>query len=408
MGAFEYAALDNRGRTRKGVLEGDTARQVRQQLREKGWSPMAVEEVAIGRKKPGDDKSPGFSRRFGITPTDLALITRQLATLVHSGLPLEEALKAVSQQTEKSRIQSMVLAVRSRVLEGHSMADGLGIFPGAFPELYRMTVAAGEQSGHLDVVLERLADYTESRQKMRQKVMLALLYPIILTLLAFGVVVGLLTYVVPEVVKVFVNTGQQLPWLTRTLIGVSDFLVANGFIILAIMAVLGIGWNYALRNDKVRYAYHNFLLRLPLIARLTRGINTARFARTLSILGSSGVPILEGLHVSSQVLGNLPMRAAVEEAALRVREGATLSASLNKSGYFTPMTIHLIASGEASGELENMLERAATNQEQEVETLIAALLGIFEPILILAMGGIVLVIVLAILLPIFELNQLVK
>lgn len=201
MGAFEYSALDTRGRTRKGVLEGDTARQVRQQLREKGWSPMSVESVVKSKTSLGDKgETVAASSRIKISATDLALLTRQLATLVRSGLPLEESLKAVSQQTEKARLKSVVLAVRSKVLEGHTLADGLSNYPGAFPELYRMTVAAGEQSGHLDLVLERLADYTESRQQMRQKIMLALLYPVILTLLAIVVVVGLLTYVVPEVV----------------------------------------------------------------------------------------------------------------------------------------------------------------------------------------------------------------
>lgn len=402
MGAFEYSVLDSRGRQRKGVMEGDNARQIRQLLREQGYAPLTVEEVAR-REARG-----GFALRRGIGATDLALITRQLATLVRSALPLEEALQTVARQSERPRLKSMLLAVRARVMEGHSLAAGLGEFPHVFPELYRSTVAAGEQSGHLDVVLERLADYTENRQQMRQKIMLALFYPAILTLVALGVTIALLTYVVPEVVQVFANIGQQLPWLTRALIAVSDFLRGYGLWLLAALVLLFVLGGYLLRSPEIRHRFHALLLRLPLLARLVRGLNAARFARTFSILAASGVPVLEGLRISAEVLSSLPMRAAVEGAAERVREGASISSALEASGHFPPMMLHLIASGEASGKLESMLERAAANQERELETLIAALMGLFEPLLILTMGAMVLVIVLAILLPIFELNQLVQ
>ncbi len=405
MGAFEYVALDDGGKEKKGVLEGDTARQVRQLLRDKVWVPVEVQETT--ERETRSHRGVGLRLRRGISATDLSLITRQLATLVRSGLPLEESLQATYQQTEKARLKSMLLAVRSRVMEGHTLATGLGDFPHVFPELYRTTVSAGEQSGHLDVVLERLADYTESRQQMQQKIQLALFYPALLTLVAIGVVIGLMTYVVPQVVQVFENIGQELPLLTRSLIAVSDFMRAYGLLMLVLLAA-GVGFAaWLLRKDGPKRRFHAMLLHLPLIGRLERGINSGRFARTFSIVTASGVPVLDGLRIASEVMSNLPMREAVEDATRKVREGASIHAALEKSGHFPPMTVHLIASGEASGKLEQMLERAAVNQEREIETLISAVMGLFEPILILVMGGLVLIIVLAILLPIFNLNQLV-
>jgi general secretion pathway protein F len=405
MGAFEYVALDSGGKEKKGVLEGDTARQVRQQLRDKGWMPLDVQEAS---QREAKSQRRTIRMRRGVSATDLALITRQLATLVRSGLPLEESLRAASQQTEKARLKSMLMAVRSRVMEGHTLATGLGDFPHVFPELYRTTVSAGEQSGHVDVVLERLADYTESRQQMQQKIQLALFYPALLTLVAVVVVIALMTYVVPQVVQVFEKIGQELPWLTQTLIAVSDFLRNNGIVALLLLAAAGSGIAWVLRKEGPKRRYHRVLLRLPLIGRLVRGINAGRFARTFSIVTASGVPVLEGLRIAAQVMSNLPMREAVDEATRLVREGASIYAALDKSGYFPPMMVHLIASGESSGKLEEMLERAAVNQEREIETLVSAIMGLFEPVLILVMGGLVLIIVLAILLPIFNLNQLVS
>jgi general secretion pathway protein F len=366
--------------------------------------PLSVQEV-IQREKRSRKQ---ISLRRGVSATDLALITRQLATLVRAGLPLEECLRAVAQQTEKARLKSMLLAVRSRVMEGHSLAMGLGDFPHVFPELYRSTVEAGEQSGHLERVLERLADYTENRQQMRQKIQLALFYPALLTGVAILVVVGLMTYVVPQVVQVFENIGQDLPVLTRILISISDFLRQNGLTILLLIVAGAVAFVYLMKRDGPRRQFQKLVMKMPLAGRLEKGMNTGRFARTFSILMASGVPVLEALRISAQVMSNLPMRDAVDEATDRVREGASIHAALEKSGYFPPMTVHLIASGEASGKLEEMLERAAINQEREIETLIAAMLGLFEPMLILVMGGVVLIIVLAILLPIFDLNQLVQ
>ncbi len=404
MGAFEYTALDTGGRERKGLLEGDTARQVRQLLRERQLLPVSVTEVA---QKEAATQKKTFTLAKRVSAADLALFTRQLATLVRAGLPLEESLLAVSQQTEKPRVQSIVMGVRARVMEGHTLADGLSEFPRVFPEIYRATVSAGEQSGHLDTILERLADYTENREQMRQKILGAMLYPIVLTIMCFGIVSGLLVYVVPKVVEVFESSKAKLPFITQALIGFSDFARVYGIYVL-IAAGLGVFlFNRWLRNPAARRAWHRFQLRLPLIGKLSRGFNTARFTRTLSILSGSSVPVLDALRISGEVVTNLPMRDAVIEAAQRVREGAPIGRSLGQSKLFPPMTIHLISSGESSGELEAMLERAALNQERELDGLLGALVGLLGPLLIVAMGLFVMGIVFAMLLPIFELNDLI-
>ena len=404
MGAFEYVALDKAGKESKGLLEGDTAKHVRQILRDRAMFPVKVTEVARNESR----RQRRFSVKRGMSAGALALITRQLATLSQAGLPLEEALLAVSQQNENPRTQSILLGVRARVMEGHTLADGLADFPHAFPELYRATVAAGEQSGHLDAVLERLAEFTESRQLLQQQVRNALIYPIALVVTAVAIISFMLAYVVPKVVYIFENYDQQLPVLTRIMIASSDFIrdYWMALIIFVVAAVFGV--RRLLSKDGPKRKYHQFLLRVPVVSKLTRGINTARFTQTLSILAGSGVPILESLRIAAQVVVNVPMREAVEEASLRVREGAMISKSLATSKQFPPMTTHLISSGEASGRLEEMLARAASNQEREVDGLIATLLGIMQPLLVIVMAAIVLLIVLAILLPIFEINNLIS
>ena len=404
MGAFEYVALDKAGKESKGLLEGDTAKHVRQILRDRAMYPVKVTEVA--KKESRSQRS--FSLKRGMSAGDLALITRQLATLSQAGLPLEEALLAVSQQNEDPRAQSILLGVRSRVMEGHTLADGLADFPHAFPELYRATVAAGEQSGHLDAVLERLAEFTESRQILQQQVRNALIYPIALVVTAIAIISFMLAYVVPKVVYIFENYDQQLPLLTRIMIASSDFIRDYWMALIVFIVAVVFGVRQLLQKDGPRRKYHQLLLHLPIVSKLTRGINTARFTQTLSILAGSGVPILESLRIASQVVVNVPMREAVEEASLRIREGAMISKSLATSKLFPPMTTHLISSGEASGRLEEMLTRAAINQEREVDGLIATLLGIMQPLLVIVMAAIVLLIVLAILLPIFEINNLIS
>lgn len=403
MGAFEYTALDPAGKERRGIMEGDTPRQVRQLLREQRLLPVSVSEVAQREAT----RQRTFTFRPGMSAADLALATRQLATLMHSGLPLEEALTAVSEQTEAPRVKSILLGVRSRVMEGHTLADGLADFPKAFPELYRATVAAGEQSGHIDAVLERLADYTESRQELQEKIRQAMIYPVVLVVFAVSIISLMLVTVVPKVVGVFENTGRELPGLTAGLISLSDFLRDHGLLLALVIGAALLVLRQLLKRPGPRRQADRLLLRLPVVGRIVRGNNTARFTRTLSILTGSGVPVLEALRISGQVLGSMPLREAVEEAAARVREGAAIGRSLGSSGYFPPICIHLISAGEASGQLETMLGRAANNQEREMVGLIASLLGLLGPVLIIGMGGIVMLIVLAILLPIFEFNQLV-
>jgi general secretion pathway protein F len=404
MGAYQYVAVDTGGKEHRGVLEGDTPRHVRQLLRERQLLPVEVAEVEsrerIARKQ--------FSLRRSISALDLALFTRQLATLVKAGLPLEEALYAVSEHTEKPRLKSIVLGVRAKVLEGHSLAVGLEDFPHAFPVVYRATVSAGEQAGQLDTVLERLAEYTESRHGLRQKVLQAMIYPIVLTGIALGIVTLMLVYVVPKVVGVFETTGQELPVLTRALIALSNVIQHWWFLIVGAAVLAFLAAKQALKNLKTRRQLHVWLLKAPLFGRVTRGLNTARFTRTLSILTSSGVPALEALRISASVIANLPMREAVDEAAVRVREGGAIGRSLAQSKLFPPMAIHLISSGEASGELDAMLERTANHQESEMDSLLATMLSVLEPLLVVVMGLMVLAIVMAILLPIFQINQLVK
>lgn len=404
MGAYQYVAVDPSGKEHRGLLEGDTPRHVRQLLREKRLLPVEVTEVE-GRERKSRRQ---FTLFKGISGLDLALLTRQLATLVKAGLPLEEALLAVSEHTEKPRMKSIVLGVRAKVLEGHTLAAGLDDFPHAFPTVYRATVMAGEQAGQLDSVLDRLADYTESRHGLRQKVSQAMVYPILLTGIALFIIVIMLIAVVPKVVGVFETTGQELPLMTRGLIATSSF-VQNWWFLL-ILGVVGAGVLVVrlLKHEHIRRRVHGWLLRMPLIGRVTRGLNTARFTRTLSILTASGVPALEALRISASVIANLPMRAAVEEASVRVSEGGAIGRSLSQSKLFPPMSIHLISSGEASGELDSMLERAAAHQESEMDGLLAAMLSVLEPLLIVVMGLVVLGIVMAILLPIFQINQLVR
>jgi len=392
MGAFEYVAVDGTGRERKGVIEGDTPRQVRQLLRDQGLLPVAVDEV-VEQKHSGRRTPLSLRLQRGLSAADLALVTRQLATLVKSGLPLEEALLAVSQQTDKPRVRSIVLGVRSKVMEGHTLADGLADFPGSFPEIYRATVAASEQSGHLDAVLERLADYTDNRQQLRSRTLSAMLYPVLLFTVCVAIVFFLLVSVVPKVVEVFRTSEAQLPLLTQLLIGGSDFMRAYGVYLVILLVGAIFLFTRWLRVESNRRRWHAFLLRLPLVGKVVRGSNTARFARTLSTLTASTVPVLEALRISSEVVSNLPMKGAVEDAAVRVREGAPIGRSLGTSRVFPPMMIHLISSGETSGELDSILQ---------------AVVGLLGPLMILVMGGLVLLIVLAMLLPIFELNQLVQ
>ncbi len=403
MPAFEYTALDSTGREKRGVIEGESPRSARQQLRSKGFDPLAINQVRERKSKSSFGSL--FARRFN--STDLALFTRQLSTLVRSGTPLEESLKTIGNHTEKPRVKRTIMGVRSRVTEGYSLEKAMSEFPSDFPEMYRATIAAGEKSGHLDAVLDRLADYTETKQETQQSVVGALVYPIALLFIAFAVVVLLVVVVVPKVVGIFQDLGQELPLLTQLLIASSNFLVAYGIYILFAVILGIILFQRAMRSESFRAKVQQFYLRLPIVGKLTKGVNTARFSRTLSIMTASGVPVLDSLRIAAEVIMNRPMRQAVQEAAVSISEGATIHSSLERSGHFPPMTLHLIASGEQSGNLEEMLDRAASQQERELNTVINTTLKLLEPLIIVFMGVMVLGIVMAVLMPIFNLNQLV-
>lgn len=405
MAAYAYQAMDKGGKNKSGVLEGDNPRQIRQQLREKGLIPMQVEQVAEKERK----SQAGFTLfKNSISAADLSLLTRQLSTLVEASLPIEEALLAVAEQCEKPRQKNMMRAVRSKVVEGHTLADAMAEFPHVFDDLFRAMVAAGEKSGHLDTVLNRLADYTEKRQQTKSQITQAMVYPSIMMFFAFAIVILLLTVVVPKIVGQFQNMGQALPTITQILIDVSDFLRTYGLALGVVIMTIAVIINSMLQKPVMKKRYHKLILDLPILGKLSKGINTARFARTLSILTSSAVPLLESMRIASEVLENLHIRAAVNTAAGFVKEGSSLRASLEQTKMFPPMMMHMIASGERSGELQQMLARAADNQDRQFESLVGVSLKIFEPILIVTMASVVLFIVMAILQPILALNSMVN
>ncbi|GAA0565930.1 MULTISPECIES: type II secretion system inner membrane protein GspF [Rheinheimera] len=404
MAAFEYQALDARGKTSKGVLEADNARHARSLLREQKLTPVNVVLASQQEKLLASGKQ-WFKR--SISASELALITRQIATLVEAALPIESALLAVAEQCDKPRLKNMMMTVRSKVVEGYSLAEGLAEFPHVFDHLFRSMVAAGEKSGHLDQVLNRLADYTEQRQHMRSQILQALLYPIILTCFAILVISILLAAVVPKIVGQFEHMGQSLPGTTLFLIAASDFLRAYGiFVLLGIMLALVL-FKRALLKPAFRFRWDALVLRNRLLGKVTKGLNTARFARTLSILNASAVPLLEAMRISADVLSNSYMKQAVTDATARVREGTSLRNALEQTKLFPPMMLHMIASGEKSGQLDSMLERAANTQDREFETLVTVSLKVFEPVLVAVMAGMVLFIVMAILQPILALNNMV-
>lgn len=401
MPAYQFTAIDASGKQQKGVLEGDSARQIRQQLRDKEWIPVAVDPVENKEKH----KSSGlFQKRF--TAYDLALMTRQLSVLVAAAIPLEEALRAVAKQSEKSHVQNLLLSVRSKVLEGHSLAQGMQQV-GRFPDLYIATIAAGERSGHLDLILDQLAEYTENRFAMQKKIQGAMIYPVILMLMSFAIVMGLMTFIVPEIVKTFDQTKQALPWITVALMKSSDFIRHTWLFLIIGFVIIAIFTTRFLKTTAGHYAFDRLTLRLPLFGKLSRGINSARFASTLSILTQSGVPLVDALKIGAAVSSNWVIRDAVNQAAEKVTEGGNLATQLERCGYFPPMMVQMIKSGEASGELDRMLSRASTMQDREVTTLISTLLALLEPLMLVLMAGIVLVIVVAVMLPIVNMNNMI-
>ena len=404
MSAFSYQALDASGKLVKGVLEGDSQRQIRSQLRQRELRPVAVEAVSGAEYKTGVNRL-GWS---GVAARDLALLTRQLATLVESHMPLADSLQAAARQSRKVRVKSVLLEVRSRVVEGHTLAYGLGEFPTVFDETYRAMVRAGENAGYLGPVLTRLADHAENRQFTQQKLRAAMVYPIILIAVALLVIGALMTYVVPELVRIFATSNAQLPVLTRVLIASSDFLGSFGLLLIGALIALSMMLRRLLKIETFRKRWHQILLRLPIAGELARGLDAARYSSTLSILIGAGVPLLHALGIAGEVLGNLVLREAAAAVRLRVEQGGSLHRGLEEVAVFPPMMVHLISSGEASGELEVMLSRAASNQERDTEMSLGTLMSLLEPLLVVFMGGFVLLVVLAVLMPIFDLNTLVK
>lgn len=398
MPAFEYSALDAGGRRSRGVLQADTARAARAQLRERGLNPLSVEETRAAAQGAGG-RSLGSGQR--------ALLMRQLATLVASGLPIDESLAALAEGSE-GRLRSQVMALRARVLEGSTLAAAMAEYPGSFPALYRASVAAGEAAGRLDGILLRLADYAESRDALARRVLLALTYPLLLSTVAIAVVAGLMVWVVPQVIGVFSQFGQALPLPTRILVALSAFVQGYGFWLLLGLVVLAVGAVLVLRLPAARAALDALSLRVPVWGPLVRALDTARFARTLALLTGAAVPLLEALSIASQVVQNQHLRDALARAALRVREGQTLSRALADSGQFPPVAVRLIASGERSGRLDAMLGEAALQQERALDTALGVAMAALGPGVILLVGGLVLFVVLAILLPIFQINTLVR
>jgi general secretion pathway protein F len=400
MAAFRYEAVDGTGRPRRGVLEAASARAARDVLRGDGLFPTAVEPAAAA-----------FAARADATrlaPATLALCTRQLATLVASGMPLDQALAAVAEQADHPGAVRVLVAIREQVGAGESLAGALSRFPRTFSELYRGLVAVGAESGQLGGVLMRLADYLEARQVLRQKFTMALIYPALVTVIALAVIATLLLYVVPQIVAVYQQSRQTLPWLTRALIASSDFVRATGWYWLGLLAVAGVTASLLLRHERWRERWQALLLRTPVVGSVLSGLDTARFASTLSILTGSGAPLMRALETAAGVIWARPIRRAAQAASAHVREGVSLARALASQRVFPPLLVHLVANGEQSGQLPSMLDRAAREQDADVERRLTWLAALVQPILIVFMGGIVLVLVLAVMLPIVSMNQLIR
>lgn len=401
MPGYRYKAVDSQGRETRGVMEVDSPRQARAQLREQGLFPVEVAALEAA------NDAGSQVRAIGLSTADLANLTRQLSTLLNAGLTVEATLSALIEQADTQKHKQLLAGLRGDVLAGKSLAASMGRYPRVFSELYRTLVNAGESSGKLADVLMKLADHVEEQHALKQKLAIALIYPAIVLIVSLAVVTALLVYVVPQVVGVFQNTNQTLPLLTRALLLLSKFIQVTGIYWLIAGAAAVFFARRALANESVRRRWHFTLLSWPIVGRTIRARNAAQLASTLSILAGSGVPVLTALDAAAGVLGNLPMREALQRAARAVQEGASLSKALGASGLFPPVMVHLIASGEASGRLPDTLASAAKQQQNEVTLRVSAFAALAEPALILFMGVVVLLIVLAILMPIFELNQLV-
>lgn len=405
MSTFRYTAIERNGKHQKGVIEADNLKQARQLLRERQLMPIEVASFNENKSRWRDRIK--FSSHT-VSVSELALFTRQLATLLSAGIPLDESLLSVAEQTEKNRIKAIIMGVRTKVLEGFTLAASLSEYPRVFNLLYRATIAAGEKTGKLDSVLERLADYVERRQQVRQKILQALIYPVVVIFVAISIVTFLLTYIVPKMVGVFQQSGQILPTATKILLAVSSTISSVGIYILLSLILIVFLFVRALKRPDFKANVDKKLLILPLIGKTSRLTNTARFAHTFAILTTAGVEVIEAMRIASELVSNTPIRESLEMATRQVREGVPIYRALKETHYMPPMSVYLIASGENSGQLAPMLERVAAYQEQQVEQMINIILTLFEPLMILVMGSIVLFIVLAILLPIFNMDQMVQ
>jgi general secretion pathway protein F len=404
MAAYSYKALAADGQISKGILEGESERQVRNLLRQRQLKPI---DVTLTRASPDNLAQGSPDRYYKLGMAELALFTRQLATLVQAGVPLDEAIAATAKQTPEAKVKSLLLQLRGKVVAGHSLAGSLAEFPQAFSELYQAMVRAGEHAGKLGEVLDQLADHIENRQQMQQKLQMALVYPLALLLVAVSVIVILMVFVMPKLVDLFVRTQTQLPLLTQGLIIVSNF-VANFWWLLLLAMIAGIALVRRLLQLMIwRTRWHQLLLRLPIVARLLITADTARFAATLSILVSSGVALVEAISIAASVMSNLWLRLATRHVALAVQEGGSLARALDNTGFFPPMLTQMVASGESSGTLETMLKRAAQTQERELDNTLTGLMKIMEPMIIVVMAVVVGAIVMAVLLPIMQMNTLV-
>lgn len=403
MPAFRYEALLADGQNRTGVVNADSARAARAELRGMGLTPIQVVQIEAEQQNPGGRNL--FADK--LSSLELSLFTRQLASLLEAGLPLEQSFSALLEQAERIYVRDLIAGIRSEVMAGHALSDVLKEHPRDFAEIYVALVASGEQIGQLSRVLSRLADYIERRNALVQKVRLAFTYPAIVTVVAFAIVIFLLAYVVPQIVSVFANTKQKLPVLTVIMLAISDFVRAYGIIVAIVLGLAFWVWKQLLKNPQVKMRWHSWLLTAPLYGKFERSLNTSRFASTLAITIGSGVPILQALQTSRATLSNQAMREQVESATAAVREGVPLARALSAHKYFPPMLIHMIRAGEVTGNLPEMLERAADSQQQDLERRALTMAGLLEPVLILAMGVVVLLIVLAVLMPIIEINQLV-
>lgn len=404
MPVFKYIGVDKYGKEQRGMLEGDTSAQIRHLLRKQDLIPLDV-TLTTGSKSSSIFSL--FMLRRRLSTQDLAMLTYQFSTLLNAGMPVEESLLNLAEQAEKSHIKVIILGVHGKVVEGYSLAKSMEEFPAAFSKLYCASVAAGEKSGQLDEVLDRLANYLERQQEVQQQVQQALIYPGLLTAVSIGIVIFLLTYVVPKIVTIFVATGQTLPTLTRVLLSLSDAVQSYGLLVAIFVFVLGFIVHQLLKRKKFKRMYHHFILRIPIIGPTVMDVNSSRFARTFGMLFAASVPVLEAMHAANQIVKILPMHEAINRTIKQVREGVAIHRALQETGYFSVLTIRLIASGEMSGSLEKMLTKAADYQERMVSRKINIALALFEPGMIMLMGTIVLFIVLAILLPIFEINQII-